>query len=234
VLAELALDAGDAAAAVALLEPVLRRVAPENRTLRAAPVEVMVRARAAAGDVDGAAADLDELGAIAAAVGTRPLLAALRLGEGLVAAASGDQVAARQRLEDAVDLFAAAGASFDLARARLELARVLDALGSPDAAAREVELAVRRLEEIGAPVEAARARDLLAAARRTAPREGPLTPRELEVLRLVSQGLTDNEIADRLVLSRHTVHRHLQNAYTRLGCGTRAAAVAEAHRLNLL
>jgi DNA-binding CsgD family transcriptional regulator len=53
-------------------------------------------------------------------------------------------------------------------------------------------------------------------------------------VRLVSQGLTDAEIAQRLVLSRHTVHRHVQNAYARLGCSSRAAAVAEAHRLNLL
>ena len=61
-----------------------------------------------------------------------------------------------------------------------------------------------------------------------------LTRRQLEVVRLVSQGLTDAEIAKRLVLSRHTVHRHLQNAYARLGCSSRAAAVAEAHRLKLL
>jgi DNA-binding CsgD family transcriptional regulator len=54
------------------------------------------------------------------------------------------------------------------------------------------------------------------------------------VLRLVAEGLTDGEIAARLVLSRHTVHRHLQNAYARLGCSSRAAAVAEASRLKLL
>jgi DNA-binding CsgD family transcriptional regulator len=66
------------------------------------------------------------------------------------------------------------------------------------------------------------------------PREQLLTPRELEVLRLVSEGLTDAEIATRLVLSRHTVHRHLQKAYARLGCSSRAAAVAKANRLDLL
>jgi LuxR family transcriptional regulator, maltose regulon positive regulatory protein len=71
-------------------------------------------------------------------------------------------------------------------------------------------------------------------ARRAAPGDRLLTPRELEVLRLVSEGLTDGAIAARLVLSKHTVHRHLQNAYARLGCSSRAAAVAEANRLRLL
>jgi LuxR family maltose regulon positive regulatory protein len=72
------------------------------------------------------------------------------------------------------------------------------------------------------------------ARRRAAPGEVLVTTRELEVLRLVAEGLTDGEIAARLVLSRHTVHRHLQNAYARLGCSSRAAAVAEANRLKLL
>jgi LuxR family transcriptional regulator, maltose regulon positive regulatory protein len=71
-------------------------------------------------------------------------------------------------------------------------------------------------------------------ARRPAPRDQLLTPRELEVLRLVSEGLTDGDIAARLVLSKHTIHRHLQNAYARLGCSSRASAVAKANRLHLL
>jgi LuxR family transcriptional regulator, maltose regulon positive regulatory protein len=50
----------------------------------------------------------------------------------------------------------------------------------------------------------------------------------------VAEGFTDGEIAARLVLSKHTVHRHLQNAYARLGCSSRASAVAKANRLNLL
>ena len=71
-------------------------------------------------------------------------------------------------------------------------------------------------------------------ARRAAPGDQLLTPREVEILRLVAEGLTDGEIAARLVLSKHTVHRHLQNAYARLGCSSRAAAVAKANRLHLL
>ncbi|MET1042878.1 MAG: alpha/beta fold hydrolase [Microbacteriaceae bacterium] len=53
-----------------------------------------------------------------------------------------------------------------------------------------------------------------------------LTVREREVLTLVAQGLTDAQIADRLVLSAHTVHRHVANARTKLGVSTRAAAAA--------
>jgi LuxR family transcriptional regulator, maltose regulon positive regulatory protein len=240
VLAELALDLGDASAAGELLEPVLRRVSLQNRSLRAAPVEVMVRAKVATGEAGAAALHLAELRAIAEAVGTRPLHASLSLSEGLVAAAAGDLETARDRLEDAVELFVASGAAFELARARLDLARVLVSLGREDAAAREAALALRRLDEIGAAAEAARAREMLASlgarpvARRAAPGGQPLTPRELEVLRLVSEGLTDAEIAARLVLSKHTVHRHLQNAYAGLGCSSRASAVAEAYRLHLL
>jgi LuxR family maltose regulon positive regulatory protein len=240
VMAELALDRGDAHAAVHVLEPVLRRVPAENRTLRAAPVELMVRAKVATGEVKGAARHLTELESITNAIGTRPLRASLSLAEGLVAAAAGDSDTAREKLEDAVELLAASGASFELARARLELAQVVASLGRPDAAVREARLALTRLEEIGATAEAARARDLLRSlgvqpkAARSSRRDRVLTPREVEILRLVSEGLTDAEIAARLVLSKHTVHRHLQNAYARLGCSSRAAAVAKANRLNLL
>jgi DNA-binding CsgD family transcriptional regulator len=241
VLAEIALDQRDASAAADLLEPVLRRVPTENMALRATPVELMVRAKATAGDAAAATPHLEELRSIAASVGTRPLHASATLAEGLVAAAAGDAEQARARFEDAVELFAASGAAFELARARMELARLLASRGRINAAAREATLAVRRLDEIGAGGEAARARELLAglgappvARRRGTPGEQLVTTRELEVLRLVAEGLTDGEIAARLVLSRHTVHRHLQNAYARLGCSSRAAAVAEASRLKLL
>jgi pimeloyl-ACP methyl ester carboxylesterase len=63
---------------------------------------------------------------------------------------------------------------------------------------------------------------------------GPLSAREHEVLALVAQGLSDREIAEQLVVSPHTVHRHVANIRTKLGSGSRAAAVAEAARTGLL
>jgi len=61
-----------------------------------------------------------------------------------------------------------------------------------------------------------------------------LSVREREVLRLVAAGLNDREIAEQLVLSEHTVHRHVANIRHKLGRGSRTSAVAEAARLGLL
>jgi pimeloyl-ACP methyl ester carboxylesterase len=73
--------------------------------------------------------------------------------------------------------------------------------------------------------------------RRPATPEAPaalFSRREREVLALVAQGLSDREIAEQLVLSRHTVHRHVANIRSKLGRGSRTAAVAEAARLGQL
>lgn len=66
------------------------------------------------------------------------------------------------------------------------------------------------------------------------PGEQELTGRETEVLSLIASGLSDREIAERLLLSPHTVHRHVANVRTKLGLPTRAAAVAAAARRGLL
>jgi pimeloyl-ACP methyl ester carboxylesterase/DNA-binding CsgD family transcriptional regulator len=58
----------------------------------------------------------------------------------------------------------------------------------------------------------------------------PLTRRELEVLRLVADGLANRQIAERLVLSEKTVNRHLVNIYAKLGVSSRGAAIAHAFR----
>ena len=61
-----------------------------------------------------------------------------------------------------------------------------------------------------------------------------LSRREREVLKLVAHGLNDREIAEQMILSPHTVHRHVANIRHKLGRGSRTAAVAEAARLGLL
>jgi pimeloyl-ACP methyl ester carboxylesterase len=64
--------------------------------------------------------------------------------------------------------------------------------------------------------------------------KSPLTRRELEILRLVAKGLSNREIAGSLVLSEHTVHRHVANILRKLAQSSRAAATAHAARLGLI
>ena len=61
-----------------------------------------------------------------------------------------------------------------------------------------------------------------------------LSERELEVLRLVATGKSNREIASTLVISEHTVARHLQNMYAKLGLSSRAAATAFAFEHELV
>jgi len=155
-----------------------------------------------------------------------------------MAAGAGDANAARTHFEDAVDLFCASGAPFETGRARVELARALGTLGRHEAAAAEAQRAMADLTPLGATLEVARARAVLeGAVASPAPanedRKG-LTPREVEVLRLISNGLNNQAIAERLFISEHTVHRHVANTLTKLNVSSRSAAVAQAGRLGLL
>jgi ATP/maltotriose-dependent transcriptional regulator MalT len=237
--AELLFDQGAVRDAADLAARHLRRLASKNRTERAAALELSVRTLAALDDLDGARASLAELNDIANGLGTPPLRASSNVAAGLVAAAGGDLDAARRHLEDAVDLFQECLAPFETARARIDLSGVLAELGQKEAAMDHAQRAITLLEPIHAAPEIARARRVLEHVSRKAP-SGPepasagLTRREIEVLRLVSDGLSNQAIAERLFISDHTVHRHIANILTKLAVPSRAAAVAAAARLGVL
>ena len=61
----------------------------------------------------------------------------------------------------------------------------------------------------------------------------PLTPRERDVLHLISQGLSNQQIAEELVIALNTVKRHTSGIYGKLGVKSRTQAVAQAHQLGL-
>lgn len=149
-------------------------------------------------------------------------------------AAAGDPDRARTAFEDATRLFLRSGAPFEAARARLELARVLAGLGRRRDAVREARSAATSLRCIEADPAAAFAEELVVRLEERAASRGPLTARERDVLELVAAGKSDRTIAVELVLSEHTVHRHVANILTKFGCTTRSAAVAEALRQQLI
>ena len=235
VRAQLALDGGDSRSAADIAERALRRVSPERLANRCPALAVVVRARIARGELEEAVAPLAALRDAADRVGTSPLRALAELGEGMLAAAAGDHGRARPLLEDAVDRFERSGAPFETAQARIELATSLVALGRTVDAAHEARRALERLLELGAVLEVARARKLLDDPARgdDAGRKG-LSRRETEVLGLLVDGLTNRQIAERLVVSEHTVHRHVTHILRKLEVPSRAAAAAQAVRTGIL
>jgi ATP/maltotriose-dependent transcriptional regulator MalT len=238
--AAIAADRGDPAAAVALLERALRRVAQDNWTVRSTILDLLTRTHIAIGREDEATRALETLQSIADLVRTHHARAMARHAAGLWMQWHGEPEAARHAIEDAVDLFRDAQAPYESNRARLDLAELLRVAGHEDEARREAAAARDAFVALGAEVDAQRAAALAAPAAGAAGGEprakdaGPLTRREAEVIGLVAEGLGDKEIADRLSLSEHTVHRHVSNAMLKLEVPSRAAAVARAMRLGLI
>lgn len=262
--AALALDRGDAVSAGDLAERYLRGLNAHNRTERVTALEIVVRARAAAGRVDEARAAADELDVIAREAGTVPLRGAARVCQGLLASIGGDLDDARRAYEDAVDHFHRSGAAYEGARARVELASVLGQAGRVDAAVQELRRAIEQFTPMAAQPDMARAEQQLASmlepsgapgsARRAAAgtiaaagaaavatgaaaigaEPSVLSRRECDVLRLVAKGLSNQRVAEQLFISEHTVHRHVANILTKLDVPSRSAAVAQAARLGLL
>ena len=240
--ASLALDEGRPTVAAELAEEFLRRVPVASRTERVVALEILVMARVAEGDTSAAEAPLAELRDIAAAIGTDPLRAAAATAESAVLSARGEHEAACVRLSQSAELYERSCAPFDAARARLRLARTLHGMGRRDGAAREARAAHTAFARLGAEADAGDAAALLseveAAPRSPGKRASGgsrnLTRREVEVLRLVAQGLSDKEVAGHLDLSEHTVHRHVTNILTKTGLPSRTAAVAHAAKAGLL
>lgn len=129
------------------------------------------------------------------------------------------------------------GFVYEVARSRWRLAEAQLASGDREAASATWALATASAAQLGAaPLAEAlasfgrRARFAPAAASRG----GTLTARELEVLKLVAEGLPNREIGERLFIAHKTVSVHVSNILAKLEASTRTQAAAEARRLGLL
>jgi ATP/maltotriose-dependent transcriptional regulator MalT len=185
----------------------------------------------ALGELDEAHEASRELEGVAAGSASAMLGALAGQVRGSVELAEGDAQAALISLRRAWQAWEEVGAPYESARTRVLVGRACEALGDGDAAALELEAARAAFEDLGAEPDLAR----LDAPAASAPvdRHG-LSPRELEVLRLVAAGRTNRQIASALVVSEHTVARHLQNIYGKLGVSSRTAATAFAFERHLV
>ncbi len=218
-LAQGKLDAARNAIAAALGAADARR--PHRVRLLAADVEIAL----AGGAVDEARASADELGRIAGETGTPAFTAQAAEAAGSVALADGDVPEALARLREACAGWQELRLPYEASRARVDFARALRAAGDEDGATLELRAALAGFDRLGAVRDIAEVTPLLGE-----PEALPagLTSREAEVLRLVASGKTNRDIAVELVISEHTVGRHLQNLYAKLGVSSRSAATAYA------
>jgi ATP/maltotriose-dependent transcriptional regulator MalT len=229
-LALLRLRQGDADAAAAAI----RRVVGEIRQplQRAALLPAYAEIMLAVGDAEeaaGASRDLDEL----AASTERPMLAALASQvRGAVELDAGDPQAALEALRRAWHAWQELDAPYEVARARVLVGLACRALGDDDTAAFELEAARAAFEQLGAAPDVALV-DSHTSETAAGDTHG-LSARELEVLRLVAGGKTNRDIAAALVVSEHTVARHVQNIFRKLGVSSRTAATAFAFEHELV
>jgi DNA-binding CsgD family transcriptional regulator len=188
--------------------------------LLVAQVEVACRR----GDYETAAAAADAMGTIASTYATAGFRAWAAQARGTVLVGCGRPLEAVLPLRSALTTSTALGSRYDAANAHALLGRALETLGDQREAQLQLDAARSAYAELGvAPAE----QWLPEAPAASAP--GGLTRREHEVLVAIAEGLTNRQVAARLVISEKTVARHLANVYAKLGVANRTAATAWAH-----
>jgi DNA-binding NarL/FixJ family response regulator len=212
------------AAASAIRRVVTERSDPlERAELLPAYVDIMV----SQGDLDAARAACVELTGVAERQGVEAMEAVAARARAQVAIAGGEAreglVVARRSLT----IWQSLGAVLEAARARVNVAQACALLDDEDSADLELATARQVFADLGAAPDVARVDTLIGRAKSL--HLTGLSPRELEVLRLVCEGGSNRAIAARLVISERTVARHLQNIFVKLGVSTRTAASKVAH-----
>ena len=226
-LALLWLAQGRTGAACAAIRRLIDTTGDRLRRARFLPayLEIML----GMGDIDAARAACDELRELARSFDSDVLRAVVAQTDGAIALAGHDARASLDPLRYAFEQWQRLDAPYEAARVRVLLSRACRALGDEETAALEYRVACAELARLGARPELERLEVANRPARDAAGH--PLTARELQVLRLVSNGCTNKEIATELGLSERTIDRHVSNILDKLDVPTRAAAAAHAvHR----
>lgn len=229
-LARLWLACGEIDSAASIL---LRHVAVSGGSVLLAPeLALLAEVHLAAGHLEAAATLGCKLNVIATAVGLAQYRALAEYTLGIAGLVAGD-AGSRAHLEEALAYFGEAGLPLEQARCRLALAQTI-APAEPELAASEVRSAIKDFQRLGAAYDvdaaAQQLRRLGHGSRTAALPGGHLTARESEVLQLVTEGLSNIQIAARLFISKRTVEHHVGSILAKLGLDTRAQAQAYAYK----
>jgi DNA-binding CsgD family transcriptional regulator len=229
-LALLRLAQGNGEAAAAAIRRLVGETSDRSRRAGLLPAEVEIMLEV--GDVPAARSACAQLEEIAEHWGGDMLGATVARARGAVALAEGDARAALVALRHATQAWRELEAPYEAARAQVLVGLSCRALGDDDAASLELDAARAVFEQLGATPDVERVDSLTSRDRR--PETHGLTLRELEVLQLVAAGKSNREIAAALVISEHTVARHLQNIFAKLSVSSRTAASAFAFAHDLV
>jgi ATP/maltotriose-dependent transcriptional regulator MalT len=224
----LRLAQGRADAAMTIITGCLRD-SGTNRLARARLLPTYVHVAVAVGDLDAAADALAELQQIVETYESPILRATVLSTSGRLELARGAADVASETLQGALDCWEALGVPYEVATTRVLLGQALREVGDDAGAAECFSRAAQLFEQMGARLDA---RLVLDDAK--PPRPAGLTEREIEILRLIVAGRTNNEIASELCLSAKTVSRHVSNIFTKIGVTSRAAATAFAFEHQLI
>ena len=229
-LSLLRLIQGRTEAAVAAIRRVVS--ATEDRLQRAKLLPAFIEIMLSMDEIQEARVACRELREIAQSYEANVLSAMAAHAQGAIELAEGDAQRALGSLRRAGQVWQQIEAPYLAARVRTLVALACRALGDTEGATLETEAARCVFEDLGAAPDVARIKSLT---RQTKPDHlAGLTPREVQVLRLVSAGKTNKAIAAELSLSEKTVDRHMSNIFTKLDVPSRAAATAYAYQHKLV
>lgn len=221
-LALLRLARGEPETAQAAIRQVVSQAA--DRAARAKLLAAYIEIMLAVGEVAAARAGADELAELADEFDAPLLRAVSAQATGAVLLAEGDPRSALAALRRAWTAWSDLEAPYDGARVRVLAGLACRELGDEASAQLELAAAGDVFDRLGAAPDLFGVQQLTPTP--TIEAASGLSAREVEVLRLVAAGWTNRAIAVELSISEHTVARHLQNIFTKLGVASRTAAAA--------
>jgi DNA-binding NarL/FixJ family response regulator len=227
-LSLLRLAQGRAAPAAAAIRRAVAEATEDRQKAHLLPAAVQILL--AADDVPGATRAAAELARIADEYATPALEAGAVYAQGVLQLAEGSAEQAASSLRRAFQLWRELDVPYEAARVRVQIALTCRALGDEDSSAMELDAARHVFAELGAAPDIADVDKL----RRRPAQAGGLSPRELDVVRLVAAGRSNQAIAAELYLSEKTVARHMSNIFVKLGVGSRTGAAAYAFEHGLV